>query len=221
MKVGCMNVYLPSISQLLERAIEGRHLLDHPFYRRWENGELEEGELAGYASQYRYFEAHLPVALTGIAELLPSGRARELVLANLSDEIEGPISHLELFSGFERAVGATGEEPGVAVTGLIRAYDDAITQGAASGLGAIAAYEIQASAVAITKSEGLREHYRVDEGGRTFWDVHGQLEVDHAQWTTEALSEFGDRETIFVSARASADAWWAFLDEREEFARSL
>jgi len=210
-----------SVSELLESAIEGRHLLDHPFYRRWENGELKEGELASYASQYRYFEAHLPTALASVAELIPDGRARELVLANLSDEIDGPVSHLELFNRFAAAVEAPEEGPGVAISALIGAYDAAKAVGAADGLAAIAAYEIQASGVAITKSEGLRNHYGVSESDRSFWDVHGQLEDDHARWTAEALSEFSDYDAIFASAKISADAWWAFLDEREEFARSL
>ena len=47
-----------TVTALLDQALEGRRLLDHPFYRRWENGELIEGELQHYAEQYRFFEAN-------------------------------------------------------------------------------------------------------------------------------------------------------------------
>ena len=220
-KVGCNNVDLQTVVQLLESAIEERHLLDHPFYRRWENGELIPGELASYAGQYRHFEEHLPVALAGVAEMLPDGRARDLVLANLADEIDGPVSHLELFDGFASAVDASAEVAGPAITALIATYDRAQSLGAVAGLSAIAAYEMQASGVAITKSQGLRDHYGVGDHGRSFWDLHGELEDDHARWTAEALSELDDHDAIVASAKDSADAWWAFLDEREAYARSL
>ncbi len=212
---------MQSVVQLLERAIGERRLLDHPFYRRWERGELVPGELASYASQYRHFEQLLPVALGGISELLPAGRARDLVLANLSDEVDGPVSHLALFDEFGAAVGATREPAGPAITALIAAYDRATSLGAVAGLSALAAYEVQAGEVAITKSRGLRDHYEVAESGRSFWDVHGELEDDHARWTVEALEELDDADVIVASAQESARAWCAFLDEREEYARTL
>ena len=34
------------IHEVLAEAIVGRHLLAHPFYRRWEAGTLGDGELA-------------------------------------------------------------------------------------------------------------------------------------------------------------------------------
>src|SRR3974390_3214672 len=47
------------IDETLSAATRGLRLLEHPFYRRWEAGELTDGELAGYAAQYRHFEAML------------------------------------------------------------------------------------------------------------------------------------------------------------------
>ena len=47
--------------------ISDRLLLDHPFYRRWEDGKLESSELASYAAQYRFFEAQLPSFLEALA----------------------------------------------------------------------------------------------------------------------------------------------------------
>ena len=55
-------------------ALDGKRLLDHPFYRRWEAGEVTLGELADYASQYRHFESYLPNFL---GELLTLSRKAE------------------------------------------------------------------------------------------------------------------------------------------------
>ena len=64
------------LDALFDDILRSRRLLAHPFYRRWEAGTLERGELASYAGQYRHFEAALPVVLERIAAGLPDGRAR-------------------------------------------------------------------------------------------------------------------------------------------------
>src|ERR1700685_764072 len=92
--------------EVLAEAIVGRHLLTHPFYRRWEAGTLAEGELAAYAEQYRHIERELPVTLAAIAHALPAGHARDLVEANLADELGSPEPHVELFENFAAAAGA-------------------------------------------------------------------------------------------------------------------
>ena len=54
----------------MESALDGRELLGHPFYLRWQAGELTADELARYAVNYRVFEAALPVVLTAVVEQL-------------------------------------------------------------------------------------------------------------------------------------------------------
>ena len=109
------------IREVLAEAIVGRHLLSHPFYRRWEAGSLSEGELAAYAEQYRHIERALPGTLSAIAGALPEGRARDLVEANLADELGSPEPHAELFESFASAAGAEPEvadRPVVAACGF-------------------------------------------------------------------------------------------------------
>lgn len=201
---------------VLNRVVEGRRLLSHPFYQRWETGLLEPGELARYAEQYRHVEAALPRALGTIAGSLPRGRAQELVERNLADEV-GPPSHLDLFGEFASACGAAPEAPASAATSkltgvqLRSAVADPVV-----GLAAIAAYEVQAAEIAQSKADGLRRHYGMGSSGTRFWDVHGSLEADHAEWTAEALAGIGASEdTVAAAAREASEAWWAFLDERE------
>ncbi len=205
---------------MLTEAIVGRHLLTHPFYRRWEAGTLCEGELAAYAEQYRHIERELPVTLAAIAEALPPGRARQLVEANLADELGSPEPHAELFESFARAAGAAGDVPATPSTAaLLALVRTAAANDPATALAMVAAYEVQAADIAASKSDGLRRHYGMDAEGTRFWDVHRTQEVAHAGWSVEALADMGaDPDVVQVAALVSADSWWLFLSEREELA---
>jgi pyrroloquinoline-quinone synthase len=208
------------IHGVLTEAIVGRHLLAHPFYRRWEAGSLSEGELAAYAEQYRHIERALPVTLAAIAEALPPGRARELVEANLADELESPEAHAELFESFAAAAGAVPEAAATPSTAaLLALVRTATATDPGAALAMVAAYEVQAADIAASKSDGLRRHYGFDEEATFFWDVHRTQEKDHAGWSMEALAEVGaDPDLVQAAAMLSADSWWLFLSEREELA---
>ena len=89
----------------------------------------------------------------------------------------------------------------------------------ALALAMVAAYEVQASDIAASKSEGLRRHYGLDEEATRFWDVHRTQESEHADWSVEALAELGaDPDIVQAAATVSADSWWLFLSERDELA---
>jgi len=208
------------IHEVLVEAIVGRHLLAHPFYRRWEAGTLSEGELAAYAEQYRHIERELPVTLAAIATALPDGRERELVEANLADELGSPEPHAVLFESFAEAAGAAPAASATPSTAaLLALVRTAAANDPAAALAMVAAYEVQAADIAGSKSDGLRRHYGFDEDGTRFWDVHRTQEVDHAGWSLEALSELGaDLDVVQAAATVSADSWWLFLSEREELA---
>ena len=49
-----------ALQQSMFEVLSDRQLMDHPFYRRWEAGELSRDELTSYAEQYRHFEAMMP-----------------------------------------------------------------------------------------------------------------------------------------------------------------
>ena len=208
------------IHEVLTEAIVGRHLLTHPFYRRWEAGTLCEGELAAYAEQYRHIERELPVTLAAIADALPPGRARQLVEANLADELGSPEPHAQLFESFARAAGAEADVPATPSTAaLLALVRTAAANDPATALAMVAAYEVQAADIAASKSDGLRRHYGMDAEGTAFWDVHRTQEVAHAGWSVEALADMGaDPDAVQVAALVSADSWWLFLSEREELA---
>jgi pyrroloquinoline quinone (PQQ) biosynthesis protein C len=204
------------LDALLDDILRPRRLLAHPFYRRWEAGTLERSELASYAGQYRHFEAVLPLVLEAVADALPDGRARHLVEANLDDERSVPEPHLDLFDAFAAALGAPVTDATPATAALVELYSSLSASSARAALSAVAAYEIQAPSIAATKAEGLRTRYGLDAAATRFWDVHSGVDEAHGQWMLEALSLLADGpDDVLVPATAAADAWWAFLDERQ------
>ena len=214
-----------TIAEAIEDALHGRMLLTHPFYVRWEQGVLHPGELGMYASQYRSFEAALPVILSAVVDGLRaegSTEVADLVQRNLTDELGRPEPHLALFDRFAAAVSTSESSAdgrsleGPAAAGLVATYLDMVEGGPVAALSALAAYETQASAIAASKAEGLRRWYGIDDAGVAFWDVHASMDVDHGDWALDALARLdADPAVVANAAKRGADAWWSLLDERE------
>jgi pyrroloquinoline-quinone synthase len=209
------------LATALLTALVGRELLEHPFYQRWSAGRLARGELAEYACHYRAFEAALPAVLDSVRErLVDEGRteAAALVARNLSDELGHPEPHLALFDRFAERVrdGEPPTEPGPAAVALVDTYDELAKESPVAALAGLAAYEVQAPAVARSKAEGLRLLYGIDGSGTAFWDVHAEMDADHSEWSLDALTAAGAGATeVGDAAGRAAAAWWALLDERE------
>jgi pyrroloquinoline-quinone synthase len=203
-----------AILAAVEEALQGRRLLSHPFYQRWSRGDLRLGELGAYAGQYRFIEARLPGWLETIQRSTRNREVTELVQRNLDDEVGGPTTHLELFDRFAGAVGATNPESteiGPATRALLNTHDELVASSAVDGLVAVLTYELQSPEISASKAAGLRSQYGVDGDAVAFWDTHASVEGDHASWTLDAVVAAGVR----TPARRAADAWWAFLDDRE------
>jgi pyrroloquinoline quinone (PQQ) biosynthesis protein C len=80
----------------------------------------------------------------------------------------------------------------------------------------ILSYELQSPEISASKAAGLRSQYGVDGDSVAFWDTHALVEGDHASWTLDAvIAAGGEPPMVRTAARRAADAWWAFLDERE------
>lgn len=203
-----------NLDEKLTALLHGRELLTHPFYQRWERGELAVEELATYAAQYEHVERQLPLTLAACAPLLPEGPRRAALEENLADELGRPEPHLTLFTSFASSVGAEPTSPSPATQTLVSVYNDAPASGASFALGVIAAYEAQAADIASSKADGLRRWYELDSTGTRFWDVHAELETTHARWLMDAAADV-DHEEFLAGAAVSRDAWWGFLDERE------
>jgi pyrroloquinoline-quinone synthase len=211
------------IENVLVEVLTDRRLLAHPFYRRWEAGTLDRAELAAYAAQYRHFEAVLPDVLAQVVAGIDDPTARDLVAANLEDELGVPAPHLELFEGFAAAAGAPAlADATPATAALVNLYTFVADESPVAALAALAAYEVQASEIAASKADGLRARYGMTDAGTRFWDVHSGTDEVHGAWIVEALARLASNpDDVRDAADAASAAWWAFLDEREAAAPVL
>jgi pyrroloquinoline-quinone synthase len=179
----------------IDAARERWNVLEHPFYVRWERGELTREELARYAGEYR----HAVVAL-----------ARAARTAGLHDEEE--VAHISLWDDFASAVGAEDAREPLPETRCCAsawtAADDEL--GAAAILYAIESGQPE---ISLTKLRGLVDHYGFEEGSPAtgYFELHAEQDHEHAAQARAALE--GEEHGLLVGlAEAALAANWALLD---------
>ncbi|MGH2698662.1 MAG: TenA family transcriptional regulator [Actinomycetota bacterium] len=217
------------VAERLDRATAERRLLDHPFYRAWAAGELTAGDLGFYSTQYWRQVETFPAYLRTLAGRLPSSPARSTVESNLADEVEG--DHAGLWQAFAEGLGRSASELDAAdiepeTAACVDAFTEGIRDGSvAFGLGMIYGYESQTPAVAATKIEGLRSFYGLDGSTNEYFELHGELDVEHARELAEVIAEVArdeqSRAEAEAGARAGAEAIWGLLDGVERVRTSL
>ena len=205
------------IAARLDRATETRRLLEHPFYRAWAEGSLTRDDLKVYAGQYwRQVEA-FPGYLEKIGAGLDAPAAKDIVERNRRDEVGD--DHAGLWLAFAAALGAREEEVRSApiepeTRECVNAFAAAPARSSSFALGMIYGYESQTPAVAATKREGLIEHYGLSSDATAYFELHGELDVEHARELSEAiaLTPGVDIEEAEAGARSGAEAIWRLMD---------
>jgi pyrroloquinoline-quinone synthase len=205
----------------LDRMIDDRHLLNHPFYTKWANGTLPREALQQYARQYYAFESSFPRFLSTLHSRTESPEVRQQILENLWDEEHGSQNHAELWLRFAEGIGVSREDvrsaPRNEATQALIEFYSSVTREAPleAGVAAVYAYERQVPQVASSKIDGLRKHFAVDDA-RTlkFFVVHGILDVEHSTAEREMLGELAidaDPAPVEKATAEALDAWWTFL----------
>jgi pyrroloquinoline-quinone synthase len=204
----------------LDAAVAARKLLDHPFYKAWVAGELSSEDLRFYSTQYWQQVESFPGYLSSLADRLPESPARKVVLENLSDEVNG--DHKGLWLEFAKSVGATEAEvretlPEPETNECVARFSEGTdSRSLAFGLGMLYGYESQTPDVAKTKAQGLRELYGIDGPGLDYFELHGELDVEHAGDLASAIAEIASDEDALrdaeAGAMAGAEAIYGLLD---------
>ena len=94
-------------SNYLKTIINEKHLLKHPFYKLWEQGQLPLSALSRYAEQYYHLETNFPRFLSRLHSQCEDFAVRQVITDNLYDEEHGESNHRELWLRFGESVGAT------------------------------------------------------------------------------------------------------------------
>lgn len=214
---------MPNLREL-DRLIERRHLLKHPFYRAWSDGSVPMSTLRAYAGAYYEFERNFPRYVAATYARLTDPRDRRVLLDNLVDEEGRDPTHPALWRHFASALGQPLPARGAPrlaapAAALCRTYDTLTSEGpAAARLAALYAYEAQFPAVAAEKSRGLKAHYGIrDDAAHEFFRVHTTADVEHARAERRLMARQlrespRDAPKAYRAARTTLDAWWGFLD---------
>lgn len=193
--------------RLIESLDEVRRRFDvltHPFYVRWERGELTREDLALYAGEYRH-------AVTGLAETA----AQAAPLAGPAHAAE-EAAHIALWDEFAAAAGADlFRKPMPETRRCVDAWTGARDE--LAGLAILYAIEAGQPAVSRTKLAGLVEHYGFapDSPATAYFSVHAERDEHHAREARELLEEHAaesDGERLVSAAEAALAGNWELLD---------
>jgi pyrroloquinoline-quinone synthase len=180
------------------------NVLEHPFYRRWECGELTREELAYYAGQYR----HAVVALADAAETAAP-------IAG-SEHAEEERAHVALWDAFAAELGVAGEQAPNADTAECAAAWTA-APGPLDALAILYAVEAGQPDVSQTKLSGLAEHYGIaaDAPGAAYFALHAERDVEHAEQSRALLEQRAgepDEARLVAAAESALRGNWRLLD---------
>jgi len=207
-----------SIRSAMDAQVSSRRLLDHPFYKAWVDGELSRDDLGVYAREYWHHVREFPRYLEAVRERLPEGVARDAIEKNLSDEVGG--NHDALWLDFAAAVGVQGDQvetwtPSENTAACTAAWLAACqNEVPAYALGMLYAYESQIPEVAVSKAEGLAAWHGITGSGSQYFEVHSEIDVEHASELAAAIEDVGgsDEEEVLAGARTGAENALRLLD---------
>jgi pyrroloquinoline-quinone synthase len=184
----------------LDAVQERWNVLRHPFYTRWERGELTISELSFYAGEYR----HAVVALARQAEQAGSDHAAE------------EVGHIALWDDFAAELDADlDREPRPETLVCVGSWlggRDRLER-----LAVLYAVESAQPAISQTKLKGLVEHYGFDPEGAAaaYFTVHAERDLEHARESSELLAAEAteaDVERLVTAAEAALRGNWRLLD---------
>jgi pyrroloquinoline-quinone synthase len=187
---------------LIERLDEARrrcNVLEHPFYRRWECGELTRDELGFYAGEYR----HAVVALAGAA-----------AAAGDPDHAAEETAHIALWDDFAAALDAPlDREPAPETAACTAAWRPEDPLEARAVLYAIEAGQPEISR---TKLAGLVDHYgfEADSPATAYFAVHAERDHEHAATSRAVLAaaDPAEPDRLVAAAEEALEGNWRLLD---------
>ena len=214
------------LTQELERILDEKSILKHPFYQKWNEGRLTMGELQEYARQYYHFVKHFPMFVSSVHSNCTDVETRKMLVENIADEDgykTGISDHPALWMNFANSLGVSSEEAENAVVvdevknsikgfyGLCRNEDYKI------GLAALFGYEKQIPEVSKVKIEGLKKFYNIEsEKALEFFNVHREADIYHSKAELDALlagcKTEEEQENILDTVQKSAGLYWQMLD---------
>ena len=216
-----------SFIEKVDSEIQKHHLLNHSFYKSWNEGALEKETIKEYAAQYFQHVSSFPRYLSAIHSNCDDIKVRQLLLENLVDEDKGDENHPELWMRFAEGMGNTREEVKNKIT--MRETRDLVetfmglskSEKYHIGLAALYCYESMQPEISETKKEGLQKFYNIeDENTLKFFTVHMHADKWHRAVVRKLIIELSDtkekRTEILEAVKSSLGVLNNFLTGMEK-----
>ncbi len=206
-------------SEQLNKKLDEYHLLNHPFYKSWNEGKLTREIIKDYAEQYYQHVKAFPRYISATHSLCADIEKRKILLENLQDEENRDKDHPKLWRNFAFAMGSNKKEIESVkeekfTSELIENFFKNGRASYAEGLASLYTYERQIPEIAETKIRGLKNHYGVtSKEGLEFFEVHKAADVYHREACEKLLDDLPPEEQkkAEVSALSTAKYLWNFL----------
>jgi pyrroloquinoline-quinone synthase len=206
-------------SKKLNQKLDKYHLLNHPFYKSWNEGKLTREIIKDYAEQYYQHVKAFPRYISATHSLCEDIEKRKILLENLNDEENRDADHPKLWKNFALAIGADAKkiEEVKADQFTQDMIDNFFKNGRSSyaeGLASLYTYERQIPEIAETKIQGLKNHYGVNsKEGLEFFVAHKEADVYHREECEKLLDSLSNEEQskAEIAALSTAKYLWNFL----------
>jgi pyrroloquinoline-quinone synthase len=183
----------------LDAVCDRLDILRHPFYRRWEAGELTRDDLAFYAGEYR----HAVCALADLADT-----------ASLQEHAAEEAAHVALWDQFAAELGAElHRKPQPETAACVEAWTSPADE--LEGIAALYAIESTQPEVSRTKLDGLVRFYGFADQGTEYFTLHAERDVEHADQSRRLLEERAgdaDADRLVAAAERVLEGNWKLLD---------
>mgnify|MGYP001228899146 CR=1 FL=1 len=206
-------------SKKLNKKLDEYHLLNHPFYKSWNEGKLTREIIKDYAEQYYQHVKAFPRYISATHSLCEDIEKRKILLENLQDEENKDADHPKLWKNFALAMGADSNEIESVkqedfTKNLIENFFKQGRSSYAEGLASLYTYERQIPEIADTKIKGLKKYYGVtSKEGLEFFEAHKAADVIHRVECEKLLDGLSveEQQKAEKAALSTAKYLWNFL----------
>jgi pyrroloquinoline-quinone synthase len=190
--------------QEIDRIIDERSLLNHPFYQAWSDGKLPREALVGYSKEYYQLVKAVPIFMTQLMDYVSPSLYDEL---NYNQQEE--YSHISLWERFAIGLGVPREElidyeglykTNHAISGMHTLMSSIVT-----GSTAMYALEKEIPKISEIKLQGLAEFYGLtNEDVTKYFKEHIEADVRHTASWKKVIDGFSGHDQEIVSAAESS-----------------
>ena len=203
----------------LNKKLDHYHLLNHPFYKSWNEGKLTREIIKDYAEQYYQHVKAFPRYISATHSICEDIEKRKILLENLQDEENPNADHPKLWKNFAIAMGADADKIEDVkrewfTNDMIENFFHQARKSYAEGLASLYTYERQIPEIAETKIRGLKNFYGVtSKEGLEFFEAHKAADVIHRKECEKLLDALTEEEKVKAekASMLTARYLWNFL----------